>query len=234
MRNEKITAIVLAAGSGSRMGASCKKQYMSLAGKPLLYYALQAFFKSGVDEIVLVTNEADYCRREIIEKYQIGKVARIVPGGAERYDSVYAGLLASEGSGYVLIHDGARPFVTQEIIQASIEAVKIYGACAVGMPVKDTVKIADTDGFVIQTPKRDSLWQIQTPQSFSYTLIRRAYENLLAKRPEGITDDAMAVEYGGYAKVKLLQGSYRNIKITTPEDMIVAEGIFDYGSLRDQ
>lgn len=223
MQNEKVTAIVLAGGSGARMGAACKKQYMLLAGRPLLFYALHAFEQSAVDEIVLVTNEADYCRQEILEKYQIGKVKKIVPGGAERYHSVYAGLLAAEGSRYVLIHDGARPFVTQDIIREAAEGAKRYRACAVGMPVKDTVKIADENGFAAQTPRRDTVWQMQTPQAFSYPLILKAYERVRKENPEGITDDAMVVEYAGDAKVKLLRGSYRNIKITTPEDMALAK-----------
>ncbi len=224
MRSEKITAIILAGGSGKRMGTACKKQYMLLGGRPLLFYALRAFEESCVDEIVLVTNEEAYCRRELVEQYGFGKVTRIVPGGAERYDSVYAGLLAAEGSGYVLIHDGARPFLTQELIDTAIEGAKKYLACAVGMPVKDTIKIADEDGFAVQTPRRDLVWQIQTPQAFSYPLILKAYEHVRERMPEGITDDAMVVEYGGYARVKLLRGSYRNLKVTTPEDMVLAEG----------
>ena len=225
MQKEKITAIVLAGGSGARMGAACKKQYLLLKGRPLLFYALHAFEEGSIDEIVLVANEEEYCRQEIIEKYGSKKVSQIVPGGAECYDSVYAGLLAAAGSSYVLIHDGARPFVTQEIISAAVEGAKRYQACAVGMPVKDTVKIADGDGFAVQTPKRSLVWQIQTPQAFSYPLILKAYEHVLEEAPDGITDDAMVVEYGGYAKVKLLQGSYKNIKITTPEDMVLAEGL---------
>lgn len=223
MQKEKITAIVLAGGNGTRMGSSCKKQYILLNGRPILYYSLKAFQESSVDDIVLVTNEEEYCRDEILEKYNLNKVSKIVPGGAERFDSVYAGLLAAKDCSYVLIHDGARPFVTQDMIQKSIDAVKIYHACVIGMPVKDTIKIADENKFADKTPKRESVWQIQTPQTFSYDLILKAYDKVLKEKPEGITDDAMAVEYGNDTKVKLLSGSYKNIKITTPEDLIIAE-----------
>lgn len=223
MQKEKITAIVLAGGNGTRMGSSCKKQYILLNGRPILYYSLKAFQESSVDDIVLVTNEEEYCRDEILEKYNLNKVSKIVSGGTERFDSVYAGLLAAKDCSYVLIHDGARPFVTQDMIQKSIDAVKIYHACVIGMPVKDTIKIADENKFADKTPKRESVWQIQTPQTFSYDLILKAYDKVLKEKPEGITDDAMVVEYGNDTKVKLLSGSYKNIKITTPEDLIIAE-----------
>lgn len=225
MQREKITAIVLAGGSGKRMGAACKKQYMSLAGRPVLYYSLKAFQDSRADEIILVASEKEYCQNEIVQKYGLDKVAKIVPGGKERFDSVYAGLQAADGSAYVLIHDGARPFLTGDIIDASICAAKEHGACAVGMPVKDTIKLADAEGFASETPDRSRAWQMQTPQAFAYPLILRAYEKALAERPQGITDDAAAVEYGNFAKVKLICGSYGNIKITTPEDMAVAEAL---------
>lgn len=223
MQKDRITAIVLAGGSGKRMGGDCKKQYMLLDGKPILYYSLKIFQESSVDEIVLVTNEEEYCQKEIIQKYHLDKVTQIVPGGAERYHSVYAGLLAIKECDYVLIHDGARPFITQDIVNGSIAAVKEYSACIVGMPVKDTIKIADDRNFTKDTPAREKVWQIQTPQTFSYPLILDAYQKVLAEKPAGITDDAMIIEYGNYAKVKMIPGSYENIKITTPEDMVIAE-----------
>lgn len=225
MQTEKITAIVLAGGSGKRMGGTVKKQYMLLAGHPVLYYSLDAFQKSCVDTIILVTNEKEYCQKEIVETYHFDKVTKIVPGGAERYDSVYAGLLAAEGSSYVLIHDGARPFVSQEMIKHSLETVKKYQACAVGMPVKDTIKIVDKNQFTVTTPKRETVWQVQTPQTFSYPLILAAYEKVLAKQVEGITDDTMVAEYQSDVRVKLIEGSYDNMKITTPEDITVAEAL---------
>ena len=123
MGKDRITAILLAGGSGKRMGLDCKKQYMLLDGYPLLYYSLKAFQESAVDEIVLVTNEESYCREELIKKYHFDKVKTIVPGGKERYLSVYNGLLEAKETDYVLIHDGARPFVTGEIIQRCIKEV---------------------------------------------------------------------------------------------------------------
>lgn len=223
MEKETVTAIVLAGGSGTRMGGVCKKQYMQLGHKPLLYYSLKTFQESCVDQIVLVTNEPEYCKEEIIQKYGLDKVKSIVPGGKERCHSVYAGLLAASECSYVLIHDGARPFVTESMIDDSLSAVRNCQACIVGMPVKDTIKIVNEEGFAEQTPQREKVWQIQTPQTFSYPLILNAYRKILKERPEGITDDSMAVEYGNFTKVRILQGSYENIKITTPEDMKIAE-----------
>lgn len=228
MRKEKITAIVLAGGSGTRMGGTCKKQYMLLDGKPILYYSLKTFQESRVDEIILVTNEEEYCRQEIIEKYHLNKVKKITAGGAERYHSVFCGLQAAEYCDYVLIHDGARPFVTEDMIERSIHAVKKYQACAVGMPVKDTIKIADSKNYAAETPDRKSVWMIQTPQTFSYSLILEAYRQILKEQPEGITDDAMVIEHQKTAKVKLIPGSYENIKITTPEDMEIAKSFRKY------
>ncbi len=219
---DKVTAIVLAGGSGKRMGGDCKKQYMLLKGHPLLYYSLKAFQDSPVDEIILVTNEASLCRNEIVEKYHMDKVTKIVPGGEERYESVYNGLLEAKDSDFVLIHDGARPFVTEEIILHCIGEVKIHEACVVGMPVKDTVKIVDENGFASYTPERKYVYLVQTPQAFSYPLILKAYQKVMKEQPPGITDDGMVVEYLQEKKVKLIEGSYQNIKITTPEDYFTA------------
>ena len=218
---EKFTAIVLAGGTGKRMHSHIHKQYLTLAGKPVLYYALKAFEESDITDIILVTgaDEEAYCKRKIIDKYHIGKVKAIVPGGVERYHSVYAGLCAAEGADYVLIHDGARPLVSADIIKRSMQAVKEYRACVAGMPVKDTIKIADEDGYAKLTPERSKVWQIQTPQSFSYPLVYEAYRKMLADEDSAITDDAMVVERMTNQPVKLIEGNYRNIKITTPEDM---------------
>ncbi len=221
----KVTAIVLAAGSGRRMNSNVHKQYMMLAGKPVLYYALKVFEESDVTDIVLVTGagEEEYCRKEIVERYGIRKVHAIVEGGKERYHSVYEGIKAAEGTDYVLIHDGARPLVTADIIARSIKAAQKNHACVVGMPVKDTIKIVGEDGFAKETPKRSALWQIQTPQSFSYALIADAYEKVIASGDTMVTDDAMVLEKVTGQKVRVIEGSYRNIKITTPEDLMVAE-----------
>jgi 2-C-methyl-D-erythritol 4-phosphate cytidylyltransferase len=230
MEATKIAAIVLAAGKGRRMQSDVAKQYMMLKEKPVLYYALKAFEDSEVDEIVLVTaeEEREYCRQNIVERYGFSKVSHIVAGGAERYHSVYNGLCALWNCAYVLVHDGARPFVTQQIIHRSLEEVRTRQAVAVGMPVKDTIKIIDETGFVKETPDRQFVWAIQTPQTFSYTLIRQCYEKLIQEdkqqaNAQKITDDAMVVELFTGVKVKLVEGSYDNIKITTPEDVSVAE-----------
>lgn len=223
---QKTTAILLAGGSGRRMGASCKKQYMLLAGKPILYYSLKCFQESEIDEIILVTNEADYCREELIEPYQFHKVVKIVPGGENRYDSVWNGVQAMEqgkNTDIVLIHDGARPLVTPKMIHDSIAGVRKYRACVVGMPVKDTIKITDEKQFAIHTPDRNSLWAIQTPQSFEYDLLVRAYHKIFEDNVQGITDDAMIVEHLQECPVKVIEGDYRNIKITTPEDLLIGE-----------
>ena len=222
---EKITAVVLAAGAGKRMHSDVHKQYMMLASRPVLFYALQAFAESAVTDIVVVVGagEIDYCRKEIVEKYHIQKVCAVVEGGRERYHSVYEGLKAADGSDYVLIHDGARPLVSADIIKRSMQAVKEYRACVAGMPVKDTIKIADEDGYAKLTPERSKVWQIQTPQSFSYPLVYEAYRKMLADEDSAITDDAMVVERMTNQPVKLIEGNYRNIKITTPEDLAIAE-----------
>ena len=223
---EKITAIILAAGSGRRMNSAVPKQYLLLDGRPVLYYTLRAFEESAVTDIVLVigADEIEYCRQEFMEKYRLSKITAVVAGGRERYHSVYEGLKAAAGSDYVLIHDGARPFVTADVIARSIEAVKVSGACAAGMPVKDTIKVVDADGLVKETPVRSTLWQIQTPQSFSCPLITRAYKEMIASgRESSVTDDAMVLERMTGQRVRVIEGDYRNIKITTPEDLLVAE-----------
>ena len=225
----KSAAIVLAAGQGKRMHSSVQKQFLLLDGKPLIFYGLDAFENSSVDQIVLVTgsDEISYCQTEIVEKYGFSKVTHIVAGGKERYHSVYAGLKAAEGAEYVLIHDGARPLLTKEIISRALKGAEEYGACVAGMPVKDTIKTADSDGFVAATPDRSRLWQIQTPQAFSYQWIRQAYDKLFSREEyqQGITDDAMVLETMSSHRVKLIEGSYSNIKVTTPEDMAVAEAL---------
>lgn len=221
----KTTAIVLAAGSGKRMNSKVHKQYLLLKGKPVLYYSLKAFEDSQVEDIILVVGagEIEFCRKEIVEQYGIEKVRAIVEGGKERYHSVYEGLKAAGKTDYVLIHDGARPFVTREIIERTIGAVCEHKACVVGMPVKDTIKIVDENTFAKETPNRSNVWQVQTPQAFSYDLIYDAYTKLLAGEDSTITDDAMVIERMTNYKVKLIEGSYQNIKITTPEDLLVAE-----------
>lgn len=228
----KATAIVLAGGSGKRMNSSVKKQFLEINGKPLLYYSLTAFEESFINEVILVTSleDMEYCQKEIVEKYGFKKVVKIVPGGKERYHSVTNGVMAAEECDYIFIHDGARPFVTGDMLSRLLNEVQSCGACVAGMPVKDTIKIADTEGFIETTPRRDLVWTIQTPQVFSYALIKKAYEclikeeNSLIEKGISVTDDAMVVETLFGERVKLVEGSYKNIKITTPEDISVAEG----------
>ena len=224
--SKKHTAIVLAAGKGSRMQSAVPKQYLELCGKPVLYYSLAAFEESFVDEIILVTGKDDisYCKEQIVERYGFQKVTKIIDGGAERYLSVYQGLLAAEEADYVYIHDGARPFVDAAILSDAKACVEQYQACVAGMPVKDTIKIVDTEDFAKETPERKYVWQVQTPQVFSYALVREAYDMLMEDQDAySVTDDAMVVETMLNYPVKLFQASYKNIKITTPEDLQIAE-----------
>lgn len=226
MKKELCTAIVLAAGSGKRMGTKVQKQYLELEGKPVLYYSLRTFQNSPlIDEIILVAGEEQipYCEKEIVEKYGISKVRCIVPGGKERWNSVWNGLQEVE-EGYVFIHDGARPFVTGDMIERAYDALgEECRACVIGMPVKDTIKIVDKDDYVMTTPKRDDVWMVQTPQVFETKLVKTAYAKLMEQPDQRVTDDAQVVELMMYEDVKLVQGSYQNIKITTAEDLEIAK-----------
>ncbi len=234
MGQEKISAILLAGGSGKRMQSDLPKQYMLLGENPVLYYSLAAFDKSSVDEIILVVNENDieYLKNNILGQYPLEKPVHVVTGGEERYLSVYNGLKEITEGDYVLIHDGARPFITTEMIEEIIVNLKEHPACAVGVPVKDTIKIVDTTGTIVETPDRSMVWAIQTPQAFSRSLISRAYDMLLDKiqkdeqdKKISVTDDTMVLEYTLNYPVKMIMGSYRNIKITTQEDMIIGEAL---------
>ena len=224
----KVTAIVLAAGQGKRMKSNVQKQYMMLQGKPVLYYALHVFQTSPlINQIILVTGgpEIEYCKKEVVDYFHFTKVVDIIAGGAERYHSVSHGLNRISGEyekGIVLIHDGARPFVTHQMINDSIETACQCGACTVGMPVKDTIKVVDEEGYGIDTPDRKTMWQIQTPQTFQVEVIKKAHECIKKVSDGNITDDTMLVEKYCGKKVKVIEGSYQNIKITTPEDMILA------------
>lgn len=220
-----ITAIVLAAGKGSRMKSDIQKQFMLLGEYPVVYYSLKVFEESRVDNVILVTGEQDveYCRHNIVEKYGFSKVSHIVAGGKERYESVKNALNAANESDYVMIHDGARPFVTDKMIENSIEAVKLFDACTVGMPVKDTIKLTDDEQFGVETPDRKYVYQIQTPQTFKKELLSDCYSKMEADKNANVTDDTMVVELYSGRRSKVLEGSYTNIKITTPEDLKIAE-----------
>lgn len=230
IQNKKqCAAIVLAAGQGKRMGTSVQKQYIELEGKPLIYYALQAFQRSEIiDTILLVVGKGQlsYAQNEIVGKYRFSKVDVVVEGGEERYDSVWKGLQAIDGKrkiSYIFIHDGARPFVNEEILRRGYKTVEQFRACVAGMPSKDTVKLADEDDFAIHTPERKYVWMIQTPQIFEKELIIEAYSRLMGAEHADVTDDAMAVERMMGVPVKMFRGSYENIKITTPEDLSIAK-----------
>ena len=232
-KGERTAAVVLAAGQ--RMQSGVAKQYLLLKERPVIWYSLEAFEKSPVDEVILVTGkeETDWVREHIVDRYGFKKVRAVVAGGAERYHSVCRGLSALDGQDQrpdlVLIHDGARPLISEEVIRRTIEAAREDGACVAAVPVKDTVKVADGDQFAETTLDRSLLWQIQTPQAFRYGLVKGAYDSLMADPAlqKGITDDAMVVERMTNEKVKLVMGDYRNIKVTTPEDMTVAAAFLD-------
>lgn len=223
----KISAIIVAAGKGKRMGEGYNKQYILLVGKPIVAHTIEVFENVGsIDEIVLVVGkgEIDLARKDIIHKYNFKKVVKIIEGGTERQDSVYNGLKAIDvNCNIVLIHDGARPFITGNIIEKSIKAAKDAGACVVAVRVKDTIKVVNKNMEVDYTPDRDILWAVQTPQAFEHKLLLEAYKKLRADNIK-VTDDAMLVEKLGHI-VKIIEGSYENIKITTPEDLILGEGI---------
>lgn len=225
----KYIAIILAGGRGNRMKSDVPKQYMEVNGKPILYYSIKAFEESFIDEIILVVGEGDveYCKTKIVERFGFKKIRQIVTGGKERFNSVYNGINALNEGSYIFIHDGARPCVNEDILQRCLETVIETKACVTAMPVKDTIKIVDDNGYAISTPDRSKLWQIQTPQVFSYEVIKNAYDSLIASgMTDGITDDAMVVEMYGNTPVKMVEGSYDNIKVTTPNDIEILKAYF--------
>lgn len=222
----KVSAVIVAGGRGKRMGSNINKVFLNLKGKPILYYSLKTFSQNkNIDEIILVAehDEIDYCVSEIVNKYNFFKVSKVVPGGKERQNSVLNGLKAINKSDIVLIHDGARPFVNNKIIEEGIVNAGMYGACACGIAPKDTIKIRNDQNFSGGTLARNSLFNVQTPQCFKYDIILKCHKRAEA---EGIkvTDDTSIAERYGY-KVYLYDGSYSNIKITTPEDLVIGEKI---------
>lgn len=220
-----ISAIILAGGKGKRMGADVSKQFIKLKDKPIIYHTIKRFSEnSKVDNIVVVlpSDEIEYFKKNILDKYSL-KIDKIVAGGTERQDSVYNALKSIENTDteIVLIHDGARPFISDNIIEKGIEYAKIYGAAAPGVMPKDTIKIKDENNFAISTPKRSDLVAIQTPQIFKYSEIMSCHEKVKLNK-ESVTDDTMVAEKYGY-KVYIYEGEYTNIKVTTPEDLILGE-----------
>ena len=220
-------AIVLAAGKGSRMHMDIQKQYATILGKPVIAYTLDAFETSQVDDIILVVGEGEipFARKQIDYHFGYTKVSQIVTGGKERYESVYKGLCAAKDSTYALIHDGARAFITPELIAQCIRDVIAYDACVMAVPVKDTIKIVDEEQYSVSTPDRKVMWQMQTPQCFRLPEIREAYRRMLESGDNTMTDDAMVMEKYGSRRVKMTMGSYENIKLTTPGDFILGEAI---------
>ena len=223
----KVTAIIVAAGSGKRMNSDTKKQFMEINDKPLLYYSVRAFEESEVDDIVLVVPEEDidYVKSEIVEKYGFNKVKAVTTGGITRTKSVEHGLLLALDAGHVLIHDGARPLITDTLINRVIDAVKTERAILVAVPAKETIYSTE-DGMVSASLKRDRLYIAQTPQAFDTVLIKEAYnlaEKSAVKGPA--TDDVTFVYNYLGVKAKIIEGDYKNIKVTTPEDIEVAKAL---------
>lgn len=227
-------AIVLSGGRGSRMSSDIPKQYLKLGDETVLSHTLHAFEQcSFIDEIIVVAADEylEYCKREIVDAYGIKKVSLVTAGGKERYDSVCCGLKAFQDRRCqyervnVFIHDGARPLLTQAVLERCLEGVNKYNACAAGVPVKDTIKVCSLDGKVEKTPDRNTLWAVQTPQVFEYDLILKGHEQLQRESVPGITDDAMIAEQILKHEVYMVTGDYRNLKITTPEDLILAEAL---------
>ncbi|WMJ80316.1 2-C-methyl-D-erythritol 4-phosphate cytidylyltransferase [Clostridium sp. MB40-C1] len=220
--------VILAAGKGSRMKAQINKQFLKLKEKPILYYTLKSFCQNKyIDNIVLVVakGEKNYCRENVINKYNISKIKAVVEGGNTRQESVLNGLRAANGCDIVLIHDGARPFVENNIIENGIKYAEAYGASACGVNSKDTIKLRDSSGFSTGTLDRNVLFCVQTPQCFKYDVILKCHERAVLEDIEA-TDDTMIAEKFNH-KVYLYNGSYNNIKITTPEDLIIGEKILD-------
>ncbi len=227
--NKKLftSCILVAAGSGSRMGKGNSKQFIQIGGIPMLSRTIKAFEScEDINEIIVVMNKDDIerCKSEIIEPYSFKKVAAVIEGGKTRQESGYRGICAADKTADILIvHDGARPFVDNDTIMRGIWAAEEYGASCAAVPAKDTIKQTDAEGFVIKTPDRSGLWQVQTPQTFRYDILKEAHERAIDQDFTG-TDDSMLVERMGH-KLKLVEGSYFNIKITTEADLLFAKTI---------
>ena len=220
-----ISAIILAGGKGKRMGSAISKQFIDIKGKPIIYYTLKKFSENKkIDNIIVVLpeDEVKYFKENILKKYEL-RINKIVIGGKERQDSVYNALksLKNSSTDIVLIHDGARPFISERIINEGIKFAEIYGAAAPGVMPKDTIKVKNEKNFSVDTPNRANLVSIQTPQVFKFDEILECHEKI-RYNGEMVTDDTMVVEKYGYS-VYLYDGEYTNIKVTTPEDLILPE-----------
>lgn len=225
-----VSAIIVAAGKGTRMNSRVRKQYLLLAGRPVLCHTLLVFDTcSLVDRIFLVIPEEDFefCRKNILSSLNFQKEINLVPGGAKRQDSVYKGLLAIDNKdGIVVVHDGVRPFISSEQLVACIDGARGYGACILGIPAYDTLKSVNILGYINKTVEKDTVWLAQTPQAFQYDLLIKAHENAKQEGYTG-TDDALLVERLKI-DVKVITGSRYNIKITTDEDLELARTMFQH------
>ena len=222
-----IKVLIPAAGASRRMGAGTNKQYLELAGRPVLSRTIATFERHPlIDSITIIVakTEIDYCAAEIVARGHYRKVTAVVAGGTTRQASVYCGLQAcsAEDDDLILIHDGARPLVSAECIDRVITSAQQHGACIAAVPVKDTVKVVQ-DSCIVDTPERTTLWLAQTPQVFRYNLIRSAHDQAATQGVQA-TDDAELAERAGYT-VRVVQGDYCNLKITSPEDLAVAESL---------
>ncbi|MEN8904931.1 MAG: 2-C-methyl-D-erythritol 4-phosphate cytidylyltransferase [Clostridiales bacterium] len=226
---EKTSVIIVAAGKGKRMNSNINKQFIDILNKPLIVRTIERFYNLNfIEEIIVVINknEIEYFKENILNKYNLKKIKKIVSGGKERQESVYNGILSvSDNSKIVMIHDGARPFIEEKIIQKAINETEKYGATIVAIPVKDTIKSINTEKYVETTLKRSKLYAIQTPQTFYKDIITKAHKEALKSNFLG-TDDSMLVENIGI-KVKIVEGEIFNIKVTTKEDLIISEAIIN-------
>jgi 2-C-methyl-D-erythritol 4-phosphate cytidylyltransferase len=217
----------VSAGIGKRMNTAVSKQYLMVGGKPIVVHAMEAFERSGaVDAIVLVVGAGDESYgAELVQTFGMRKVTAVIAGGAERQHSVRRGLEALAERhpelSWVLVHDAARPLVSPALIDRCLRAAELTGASVPGVPVKDTIKAANADGIVVATPERSSLWAVQTPQAFRVDLLLEAHRKAAEERFLG-TDDAMLAERLGIG-VKIAEGDYRNVKVTTPDDLPLIE-----------
>jgi len=226
MKTTRNIAIVVAAGSGSRLGGELPKQFQKLVNKPMLVYSLELFEKSPlIDEVVLVvaSDYLVYASQSIVDYYKFDKVRKITSGGETRQESVLAGLTACpQGIDLVAIHDAARPFLTSTMLEAVMQKASETGAAILAVPAKDSIKIAE-DGAIVKTLKRDTIWIAQTPQVFHFDAILDAHRRGEAARNDATDDSELYEQYIG--KVAIVMGSYNNIKITTPADFILAQEI---------
>ncbi len=225
--SSRVVAIVPAAGRGARMGGNTPKQFLTLGQIPLLVHSLRTLHSvASITEIIVAIPQADqdYCRQEVVKAFDLSKVTKIVAGGRRRQDSVRNALFAIDPPpDLVLVHDGVRPFVSQHVVERSIESALDLGASLVAIPMKDTVKQVSDKGFVLRTLNRDELWLAQTPQVFRYSWLMDAHQ-MAQEKDLDVTDDAGLIEQLGYP-VSIVEGSSNNIKITRPEDLALGEAI---------